>query len=380
MKLIRGAANVPRALVLGGGIAGLSSAIGLARAGWTISVHEQAEMIQPLGAALSLWPNATAALNKLGVLDAVSAVAAPIRAMLVADYRAKPIIGPRLSEGLALMVTRAALQRCLVDALSDVPLHLGEVVAHVDHSADGAVVCFADGQSAAADLVVDAGGIRSVAAGSWGATAPKYAGYGGVVALSEAIGGPDLDGLAAEYWGKHERFGVFELPKRHRYWFYMQSQEEDRPAPTRDFIVGRASRFPTAVIEAVAATPADRLIPFAIHARTAPKILGRGRIIAVGDAAHAMEPNLGQGACQALEDAAVLAAVASRVAPDQVLSEFEKQRLKRVRFVVQRAAEGRYGTHGPRLGQVVMCALLRAAPAVITSRMMQVTQTMPDVA
>ena len=74
----------------------------------------------------------------------------------------------------------------------------------------------------------------------------------------------------------------------------------------------------------------------------------------------------------------LLGAVAGRFTPDQVLSEFERQRLKRVRFVVQRAAEGRYGAHGPRLGQVVMRALLRAIPSVITSRMMRVTQTMPN--
>lgn len=368
---------VAQALVLGGGIAGLSSAIGLAQSGWTVSIHEKAETIEPLGAALSLWPNASAALDRLGLLPSVIAAAAPMRSMLLADRHGKPIVGPRRIEGTALIITRAALQRCLTDALADVPLHLGQTVERVEVDTDRVMVSFTDGTSAAADLVIDAGGIRSVAAGLWGA-APTYAGYGGVVALSETVDGPNLDGLAAEYWGEHERFGVFELPERRRYWFYMRTQEEGQAAPTRDFIAVRAKGFPEAVRAAVAATRPHQLIPFAIHAKPAPKALGAGRIIGVGDAAHAMEPNLGQGACQALEDAAALSAVVRRAPSDQVLKEFEALRLKRVRFIVRRAAEGRYGAHGPQLGRTVMRALLRVTPGPITTRVMRATQTMPE--
>lgn len=367
-----------RALVLGGGIAGLSSAIGLVRAGWTVSVHERAEALEPIGAALSLWPNATAALDQLGVLASVNAAAAPIRSMLVADRHGRPIIGPRQTEGAAVMITRAALQRCLADALGAVPLHLGQAVERVESAAGEVVAHFADGRSSAADLVIDAGGIRSTVSEAWRAPRPRYAGYGGVVASSDPVDGPDLDRMAAEYWGKHERFGVFELPERRRYWFYMQSRKEGTETPGHGFIAARASGFPAAVAAAVAKTHPDRLIPFAIHAKPAPKALGRGRIIGVGDAAHAMEPNLGQGACQALEDAAALSAVARRIGPDQMLSEFEALRLKRVRFIVRRAAEGRFGAHGSPFGQAALRTLLRCTPGAITAKMMQTAQTMPN--
>lgn len=370
---------MPKAIVLGGGIGGLASAIGLAQAGWEVAVYERAGAIEPLGAALSVWPNATAALDRLGLLGPVRAAAAPLASLLIADRKGRPIIGPRPCDGLALMITRAALHRCLADALpSHASCRLGQAAYRVEQDALRATVHFSNGQIDSADLVIDAGGIRSVAGQAWGSAASAYAGYGGIVALSDPVDGPGLDGLAAEYWGQHERFGVFELQDRQRYWFYMQSRPQGVDAPDHAMLMARAGHFPDPVAATVAATAPSRLIPFAIHARPAPEMLGCGRIIAVGDAAHAMEPNLGQGACQALEDAVALGAVARRVPPDQVLDAFERLRLERTRFIVRRAAEGRLGAHGSRLVQAAIRAMLRAGPDIITTRMMQAAHNMPD--
>ncbi|HEX8384080.1 MAG TPA: FAD-dependent monooxygenase [Sphingomonas sp.] len=366
-----------RALVLGGGIAGLASAVALARAGWSVSVHERASSMEPLGAALSLWPNATAALDALGVLASVAASGAPLRSMLVADRRGRPIIGPRAVHGPALMVTRSALQGRLADALGTIPLHLDDTVDGVDQDRSGAVARFADGRRVAADLVIDAGGIWSTLAGVPGRPRPDFRGYGGVVALSDPTYGPGLNGAASEYWRTNERFGVFELPERRRYWFYMHDQRIDQAAPDHGYVSRRAIGWPRSVIEAIAATAPDRLIPFAISARPAPKALGRGRIVGVGDAAHAMEPNLGQGACQALEDAAALGAIAAHTPPDRMLAAFERLRLERVRAIVRRSAEGRMGAHGPRPVQAIMRAILRAVPESLTERVARSVHTMP---
>ena len=105
--------------------------------------------------------------------------------------------------------------------------------------------------------------------------------------------------------------------------------------------------------------------------------MGSGRLIRVGDAAHAMEPNLGQGACQAIEDAVALGAVA-RVCPlDDVLTSFERLRLKRVAGIVRRAAEGRHGAHGSFATQWAMRTLLRVVPARVSDGLARSIQTMP---
>jgi 2-polyprenyl-6-methoxyphenol hydroxylase-like FAD-dependent oxidoreductase len=85
--------------------------------------------------------------------------------------------------------------------------------------------------------------------------------------------------------------------------------------------------------------------------------------VRVGDAAHAMEPNLGQGACQALEDAVALGVAARSHSPNEILSTFEQLRLKRVSYIVRRAAEGRHGAHGWLAKQWAARTLLRAVPS-----------------
>lgn len=205
----------------------------------------------------------------------------------------------------------------------------------------------------------------------------SYRGYGGVVALSDPVPDAGPGGLAAEYWGWGERFGLFELTGGRRYWFFMRDQAVDAEPPTHDEIAKHGLAFPLAIGRAVGSTPAHRLIPFSIHARAVPRTMGRGRVVRVGDAAHAMEPNLGQGACQALEDAVALRTAASAYAAEEIVPVVEQLRLQRVGYIVRRAAEGRHGAHGLLAKQWAARSLLRAIPSAITDRMVRSIQTMP---
>jgi 2-polyprenyl-6-methoxyphenol hydroxylase-like FAD-dependent oxidoreductase len=368
---------MPRAIVAGGGIAGLACAIALERACWSVTVHERAAEIRPLGAALSPCPNATSALARLGLLDRVAAVSALLRAMFVGDKAGEPIMAARRMIEPALMVTRAALQDVLGQTLAHSHIVLDDPIDAVEQNGHGLWARFGDGRTVAADLLIDAGGIWSPITRPLCSDAGDYRGYGGVVALSDPVHGR-LDGMASEYWGRHERFGLFELTADRRYWFYMRTQAERGDAPTRDEIAATSATWPSAIAEAIAATPGDRLIPFAIYAKPPPKQLGDGRIICVGDAAHAMEPNLGQVACQALEDAAALMVLAARCAPHDLLPAFTALRLKRVRTIIGRAAEARGCVHGSVVTQQAMRTVLRLLPNGIVDRMSRDVQTMPD--
>jgi len=363
---------MPRAIIVGGGIAGFASGIAFANAGWEVTVLERARRIESTGAALTLWPNGCAAMACLGILGAVVAAAAPIRRMRLATQSDTTILSYSLPE-TALLATRTALQNALLVALGSDRLRLGCEVTAVEPGR----VTLAHGAALTCDLVVDAGGIRAL---SSAASAPTYAGYGGVLALSGRVAGPVLGGLAAEYWGRNQRFGVFELPDNSRYWFLMRTQPAVAPMPDIAACAVAADGWPPTVTEAIGATASDALIPFAVYAKPLPQKLCAPKIIRVGDAAHAMEPNLGQGACQALEDAAALQAIAAAVTPSEVAHHFNRLRLKRARMVVRQSALGRFGAHGPTAAQFVTRAALRSVPASFSEHLMLAMHTMPDYA
>ncbi|URW76659.1 FAD-dependent monooxygenase [Sphingomonas donggukensis] len=367
------------AIVVGAGIAGLSTAIALRRAGWGVTVLERAPVLEPAGAALSLWPNAIAALRRLGVADAIETAAAPIHAMRVADRADRTILQYDLPRGQgapgAFLPTRSLLQRALLDGVRDIDLRLGQAVAGVTQDGGGATVRLGDGSATSAHLVILADGIWSPHATALIGNTPRYRGYGGVLGISRTRAAPTFE--AREYWGARERFGVFDLEAGGQYWFWMRDRSVDADPVGIDEVRTAAEAWPADVTAAVAATTDAELIPFAVHARAAPRQLGRGRILCVGDAAHAMEPNLGQGGCQGIEDAAAIGTLAQTLAADEMLPAFEAMRLRRIRAMVRRSGEGRLGGHASWPVRGVWRALMRAMPATITAGVISEMHRLP---
>ena len=368
----------PSAIVVGAGIAGLAAAIALKQARYDVTVVDRALELAPAGAALSLWSNAMTALDALGAAAPVVQQAAPITKIVAATAQGRAIMTvPMETSPAPRLATRAVLQSALLSTLEQAPLIARELDA-VSKSATHASVRLVGGDVLDADLVIVADGIWSTTATSLLGTMPYAAGYGGVVALSDRMPDPVQAGAATEYWGAGDRFGLFDLGGGRAYWFYMRDGPNSLP-PRHTELLAFAQSFPAAVARAVEATPPDRLIPFDIHAKRPPGLLGRGRIICVGDAAHAMEPNLGQGACQALEDAVALGAVAQVVAPGEVLERCEALRLKRIATFVRASAQARLlaQPRSPKLGWVLRQAA-RAIPDAAHARQVSALHRMPD--
>jgi 2-polyprenyl-6-methoxyphenol hydroxylase-like FAD-dependent oxidoreductase len=338
-----------KAIIIGAGIGGLAAAIALRQAGWDVSVHEQAEALLPMGAGLSIWRNAVDALDQLGCGAALAQQTQPLERVALARSDGREFAGfatALIVPGApARTATRTEIQAMLLAALGDASLRLGErLEAWEDHSG-GVRVRFANGRTEQGDLLIAADGIRSPIAAAVIGDEPYHAGYGGVLAISDPLAEARTTGI--EHCASGERLGVFGVSGGRSYWFYMCNERSPDAARalTLDHIRARMADWTEAAKAPIGATPPDHLIPFSIHAKPPPKRLGRGRILCVGDAAHAMEPNLGQGACQALEDAVAIGWVARDADAADILPRYEALRLKRVRSIVALARQGAILAH-----------------------------------
>ncbi len=340
------------AVVVGGGIGGLAAAVALRRAGWEATVLERAPQFGEVGAGLTLMSNALRALAALGVreqVDAAGSVEVP-GGTRSADGRWISRVDAQAMEDLlgtpALGVHRATLHRILVDALPRQWLVTGAEV--VDADAESVrYVRQGRQETLRADLIVGADGINSVLRSRlWPQTpAPVYQGSTAWRAVTDE---PWRGELAMSItWGPGAEFGIVPLGDRRVYWYGAVNAPPGQRNPDEMAAVKeRFSSWHDPIATVMAATDPKAVLRNDIyHLGTKLSSYVKGNVALLGDAAHAMTPNLGQGAGQAIEDALVLGVACARA--DSVaaaLAEYDAQRRPRTQQVARAALMvGRFG-------------------------------------
>ena len=320
-------------VIVGAGIGGLCAARAVALAGHRPLLIERKQQVA-IGAALGLWPNAIRALDRLGCAQAVLERSAAGRRMLICSAD-----GRRLSEtdveaiaraagAPTVMIERPELHRLLADGIE------APRIATVT-GVDDLGVTLADGVHVTAAATIGADGLGSiirpyVAPGS-SVIDVGYTVVRGLAAYTLE------DGLVCEAWGRDELIGAAPLPGGRTYWFY-EARTERVDAGDPLAAVGY-DRWPQPWPQIIAATDRDELLVHAIRTVTPLRSWHRGRVAVLGDAAHAMEPNLGQGAAQAIEDAVgLLDALRSHGDLPQALSAYAATRRRRAAMVQRESA------------------------------------------
>ncbi|MDX2131982.1 MAG: FAD-dependent monooxygenase [Planctomycetota bacterium] len=304
-----------RVLILGGGIGGLAAALALRARGVGAGVMERASAYRAAGAAITLWPNGVRALRALGLDGAVLARGWPLRVSRVrrADgsvISVTPVEGVGERAGAPTIgVHRAALQDVLRGALHDGAVVMGRRCTGLRTDDAHAHARFADGAEHAAELVIGADGLRSVARGFVaGDEPPRDAGYAlwrGVCALDDA---GLRAGEAFETWAPGVRFGMFQISREDVYWYAgMRDAPEGGYADALPTLRRVFGGWHEPIARALEMTDPERAVRTQIRDRPVPRVWHRGRVVLLGDAAHPMTPDLAQGACTAIEDAVVLA-------------------------------------------------------------------------
>jgi 2-polyprenyl-6-methoxyphenol hydroxylase-like FAD-dependent oxidoreductase len=295
-----------RVIVVGGGIAGLSTAIALRKTGHEVVVLEQAPRIDPLGAGITLFANAMRALDRLGIGEAVATrgAAATRSAILTWQGRELTRFPFDLIEGTTAL-HRADLQAVLAAASGDV--RLGVEVTAVEQGEDGVVARSTDGSEERGDLLVGADGLSSVVRPAIADVPIRYAGYTAWRGVSSV---PVEPGRLTESWGVGERFGLVDIGRGRTYWFATKNASEGEPderGGRKAEIQRRFSGWHVPIAAVVEAADESAVLRNDVYYLAQLPRWSDGRLVLVGDAAHATTPGVGQGAAQAIEDAVVLA-------------------------------------------------------------------------
>ncbi|MFG2985964.1 FAD-dependent monooxygenase [Streptomyces sp. NPDC048258] len=306
------------AVVAGAGIGGLTAAIALHRRGWHVTVCERAPEPPTTGAGIGLAPNALRALDAIGV-DAARAAGGAVPTTMglrrsdgqwltrtgTADMAARYGMPP-------IAVPRPAFTAALAAALPPEAIRYGTAVTAVDDAAGRPTIRTAVGPDLPADLVVAADGIHSPLRRAYFPAHPGLH-YIGETAWRTIVDAPDLRIPAmSETWGRGERFGVTPLSDGRLYLYATAvvpagTRSADPRAELRHRFGSWHDPIPALLDRVRRLDPADVLQNDLYDLAVPLPSLHRGRIAWLGDAAHAMAPNLGQGGCQAIEDAVVLA-------------------------------------------------------------------------
>ena len=329
-----------RVLIVGGGIGGLSTAAGLRLAGIECEVVERAEQWAPVGAGIVLSVNAMAVMRRLGVADRVAETGMELGRGAITDARGVELGSTdfsilRADYGPTIALHRAALHTALLEAAGDVPISLGTSVDEISQQADAVDVVLTDGRKERFDLVIGADGLRSrVRELTFGAIEIAYSGY---TCWRFVLDSPLQSVEMREMWGRGLRFGIAPIGNGQLYCFAVANA----PAGEVDAEVGRLERFRDRFASFEGQVPeilralerSDQLIHNDLEELPKCPWYDR-RVVLLGDAAHAMTPNMGQGAAMALEDSAVLVELLAKPEPlEEGLAQWVARRESRVRWV-----------------------------------------------
>jgi salicylate hydroxylase len=347
--------KIQKVAVVGAGLGGLCAAIALRQRGFEVTVYEQADQLGEIGAGIQLSPNASRVLMALGLDRAFEAIAFEPNRHVVRNWKTGAIVSATQMTGVFRSqygagyfgAHRADLHTVLQQAVPAECIRLNARLTGVTQTADQAVLNFADGSSAVADVVIGADGIRSAVRTSlYGPDAPRFTGHicwRGLVpssALPKGLIEPDMtawlgpNGTIVHYYVRRGELvnwiAHFESDWRVESWT-VESDWREAAAAYAGWNPLLAELF----------SRTQRCYKWALYDRDPLPRWTQGRVTLLGDAAHPMLPYLAQGAAQAIEDGYVLAdrLDCHRTDPAAALAAYEEARLPRTSRIQLHARE-----------------------------------------
>lgn len=333
-----------RFTIIGGGVAGLTAAIGLNKIGIQATIFESAKALKGIGAGFGLAANAIQALEYLELKAGVIPLGHYLENYNILDKRGRILAAPETKtisdkyEQDNFAIHRADLHQFLLAQIEHENLHLGKRALKIEYREGEIDIFFEDGTIHQTDYLIIADGVNSrlrqqLIPGS----APRYAGY---TCWRATIDNANINlSTGSETWGNKGRFGMTPLVGNKIYWYACINSPAHNKVFSRYTIKDLQQNFASyhdPITSVLAETNDQQLIWNDIIDIKPLKNLAFGNILFIGDAGHATTPNMGQGACQAIEDVAVLIDELKKTTDVALAFQiFEKRRLKRTRYITE---------------------------------------------
>ncbi|XP_068646768.1 monooxygenase 2-like [Aristolochia californica] len=305
-------------VIVGAGIAGLATALGLHRVGLRSLILESSDRLRITGFAFTTWKNAWKALDALGIGDTLRQEHVQLRRLHVASS----VTGLSASEisftkGEVRCLRRKLLLETLERELPHGTIRFDSKVVLVEKSGNLQLVHLADGSIIKTKILIGSDGVNSIIAKSLGLRKPAFTGRSAVRGVAEFPDGHDLKPEMSQFVGNGFRSGFIPCDDKTVYWFFTyrtspQSEEcEDDAKKMKPYILSNLGKVPKEMMTIVEASELETVVSAPLTFRWPWELLWGsicdGNICVTGDALHPMTPDLGQGACSALEDAITLA-------------------------------------------------------------------------
>lgn len=357
-----------RIVIIGAGIAGLGCGIALRKLRLTADIFEQSRSVNPVGAGIALTYNAMLALKVIGIPPTAFS-----NSLRFGDFQINDSIGHMIStipfsskelKGLNFVLARHTLHQILLSHLDMSRVHLEKRLDHLEEKAGKYKMYFGDGSVEEADIVIGADGIHSQVrrwlSPSLSPRAADYVCWRGMVSNSFGL----KNGF--ETWGKKGRVGVIPLSNEQIYWFACVNGRDLSSYTKRD-LVERFKDYRQPVSMVINSTLEENILYNPIFDLKPSKHFAKNRVLLIGDAAHATTPNMGQGACQALEDVALLhQLLKSDFDFEKSFKDFEQLRKHRTQQIIRLSRlAGKVAQFENPLAIAIRNILMRAVPYAV---------------
>ncbi len=328
--------------IIGAGIGGLTTAIALEQKGIKTRIFEQAERIKPVGAGIILANNAMQVYEKLGLRKVIEENGNPISSMNITKSNLNPLSKIDLTyfeqkhNTKNIAIHRGILQQILLNKLKSTEINLNHKLTSIVENTNGYYLEFENGEQIQSSTVLGADGLNSIVRQNiFPNNSIRNANQICWRGVTEYELPAKFKNELNEAWGKSERFGFVQIAENKVYWYALKSFKNNKSKFSINDLEQYFSEFNSVVKDIIKSTKKEQINTAEISDLKPTSIWYKDNVCLIGDAAHATTPNMGQGACQAIEDAFVLSECLDKYEITQAFSKYQKLRLPKAHQVVK---------------------------------------------